>query len=206
MIVQLTGTLIEAAPTYCILDVQGVGYELGISSTCAAGLPEIGSSKVTLLCRMIVREDDMSLYGFTDAAERSLFDKLRAISGVGPKLALSVLSTYTPSALATVVTTEDISALTKISGVGKKTAQRLLIELKSVFEKDPSLKYLSSDLDVSFKAPAAISVQEDVVEALLSMGFTSEEASVSLEGASEEDGATTQKLLNYALKRLGGRR
>ena len=99
MIVQLTGTLLEVTPSRVVLDAGGVGFELGVSSTTAASLPHAGEAGVTVLVRMIVREDAMELYGFATREERALFDQLRAISGVGPKLALSVLSTFSPAAL-----------------------------------------------------------------------------------------------------------
>ena len=100
MIVQLTGTLLEVLPLHVVLDVQGVGYELGVSATTAASLPPVGQSGVTILTRLIVREDAMDLYGFSSREERALFDRLVAISGVGPKLALAVLSTFTGLVLA----------------------------------------------------------------------------------------------------------
>ena len=127
MIVQLTGTLVEVLPTHVVLDVGGVGYELGVSTSTAAALPQVGEAGVTILTRLIVREDAMDLYGFATRAERSLFDKLVAISGVGPKLALSVLSTFSPAQLATVVATQDISRMAQVPGVGKRKGQRLLV-------------------------------------------------------------------------------
>ena len=120
MIVQLTGTLVEVLPSRVVIDVGGVGYELGVSSTTAASLPHAGEAGVTVLTRMIVREDAMELYGFATREERALFDQLRAISGVGPKLALAVLSTFTASQLATVVATEDAARMAQVPGVGKK--------------------------------------------------------------------------------------
>ena len=126
MIVQLTGTLVEAFPTHAVLDVGGVGYELGISANTAASLPAVGEAGVTLYTRLIVREDAMELYGFATRQERALFDRLISISRVGPSLALSTLSTFTPQALATVVATQDVTRMTQVSGVGKKNAQRIL--------------------------------------------------------------------------------
>ena len=116
MIVRLTGTLVEVLPTHVVLDVNGVGYELGVSANTAASLPPTGEAGVTLLTRLIVREDAMELYGFSTREERALFDRLVAISGVGPKLALSVLSTFKPQELATVVATEDVGRMSQVSG------------------------------------------------------------------------------------------
>lgn len=207
MIVQLTGTLIEVLPTYAILDVAGVGYELGISAHTAAALPAVGEAGVTLLTRMVVREDAMELYGFANRQERSLFDRLVAISGVGPKLALSVLSTFTPAALATVVTTQDANRAATVPGVGKKKAQRLLVELQDVFAKDAELRSLvgleSATTNNQLSSPSAIrDVKTEASEALLSMGFTPQEAELALDGC---DSATSsvETALAYALKRLG---
>ena len=137
MIVQLTGTLVEAMPTYAVLDVNGVGYEMGISHQTAAELPSVGSAGITLLTRLVVREDAMELYGFISREERALFDKLVAITGVGPKLALAVLSTYKPAALATIVATADLNRLAQVPGIGKRKAQRLLVDLEQSSPMSP---------------------------------------------------------------------
>ena len=212
MIVQLTGTLVEFMASSVVLDVHGVGYELGVSAVTASSLPETGTPGVTLLTRMLVREDSMTLFGFSSREERSLFDRLCAISGVGPKLALSVLSTFTPSQLAGVVVAEDAGMMATVPGVGKKLASRLLLELESVFSKDPTLVSLASAASlparggVAAAAPAAGSgVDADVTAALLAMGFTGEEATLALEGHEEAGATSTKAAIQYALKRLGRR-
>ncbi len=212
MIVQLTGTLVGLTASVAVLDVSGVGYELGISSVTAASMPEVGAPGVTLLTRLVVREDSMTLFGFSTREERALFDRLCAISGVGPKLALAVLSTFTPSALAGVVVAQDSSMMSSVPGVGKKLASRLLLELESVFAKDPTLVSLAGAASVPARgtisavaAPAGAGVAEDVTAALLAMGFTSEEATLALEGYEEAGATTTKAALSYALKRLGRR-
>lgn len=212
MIVQLTGTLVEFTASSVVLDVHGVGYELGVSAVTASSLPETGTPGVTLLTRMLVREDSMTLFGFSSREERSLFDRLCAISGVGPKLALSVLSTFTPSQLAGVVVAEDASMMATVPGVGKKLASRLLLELESVFSKDPALVSLASAASLPARggvvaaAPAAGSgVDADVTAALLAMGFTGEEATLALEGHEEAGATSTKAAIQYALKRLGRR-
>ena len=208
MIVQLTGTLVEVLPTHAVIDCMGVGYELGISSITASQLPAVGTSGVTILTRMIVREDAQELYGFASREERALFDQLRAISGVGPKLALAVLSTFTPAQLATVVVTQDAARMAQVPGVGRKKASRLLVELSDVFNKNMELKML-----VGLTEPASAPVQatatdavSDAKAALLSMGFTSAEVELALDGAGEAGVEGTKNLLSYALKRLGGGR
>ena len=208
MIVQLTGTLVEVLPTYAVIDCMGVGYEVGISAITAQALPAVGTSGVTVLTRMIVREDAQELYGFATREERALFDQLRAISGVGPKLALAVLSTFTPSQLATVVTAQDISRMSQVPGVGRKKASRLLVELSDVFQKNMELKSLVGiiDLPPASSGPAPSAPVSETTDALLSMGFTSAEIELALEGAQEAGVATTKDMLSYALKRLGGGR
>lgn len=210
MIVSLTGTLVEAGPTYAVLDVGGVGYELGISGTTAESLPSIGTSDVSLLTRMVVREGSVDLYGFASRDERVLFDKLVGISHVGPKLALSVLSTFTPSALCAVVMADDAAGMSRVPGVGKKTASRLLMELADVFSKDPSLRSLATaaddaPVDTQDLTQGATNVQTDVTEALLAMGFTSAEAELALEGFEAAGANTVEAALGYALRRLGRR-
>ena len=208
MIVQLTGTLVEVMPTHAVIDCRGVGYELGISALTAQALPAVGTSGVTILTRLIVREDAQELYGFATREERALFDQLRAISGVGPKLALAVLSTFTPAQLATVVVTQDAGRMAQVPGVGKKKASRLLVELSDVFSKNIELKQLvglTDALPAPNEAVRDVPAQE-AADALLSMGFTSAEVALALEGAAEAGIASTKDMLSYALRRLGGGR
>ena len=208
MIVQLTGTLVEVMPTHAVIDCRGVGYELGISALTAQALPAVGTSGVTILTRLIVREDAQELYGFATREERALFDQLRAISGVGPKLALAVLSTFTPAQLATVVVTQDAGRMAQVPGVGKKKASRLLVELSDVFSKNIELKQLvglTDALPAPKEAVRDVPAQE-AADALLSMGFTSAEVALALEGAAEAGIASTKDMLSYALRRLGGGR
>ena len=206
MIVQLTGTLVEAFPTHAVLDVGGVGYELGISANTAASLPAVGEAGVTLYTRLIVREDAMELYGFATRQERALFDRLISISRVGPSLALSTLSTFTPQALATVVATQDVTRMTQVSGVGKMNAQRILMELQDVFAKDAELRSLvglstQQEIRASDLRPQTQSVVAEATEALLGMGFAPQEAELALEGLDGQ--ADVSAAVRYALKRLG---
>ena len=212
MIVQLTGTLLEMLPTHIVLDVGGVGFELGVSSTTAASLPHVGESGVTVLARMVVRDGSMELYGFATREERALFDQLRAISGVGSKLALSVLSTFSPAALAQIVATQDTARMAQVPGVGRKKASRLIVELSDVFSKDAELRGLvglSSPDAASLPlatAAAGAGVEADAAEALLSMGFTSQEAELALEGHADAGATSVEQVLAYALRRLGSGR
>ena len=209
MIVSLTGTLAEVLPSTVVIDVAGVGYEMGVSSTTAAALPPVGSADVTLLTRLVVREGAIDLYGFGSRAERALFDRLVQISGIGPKLALSVLSTFTPQVLAGVVADQNATRMAKVPGVGKKTASRLLIELADVFTKDAVLSTLApgaAEEATGVEATKAAGVDADALAAMLAMGFTQQEAQLALEGHREAGAHTTEAALGYALRRIGGGR
>lgn len=204
MISQLSGVLVEAVPSSIVIDVHGVGFELGISGTTAASLPPVGE-EVRVYTRMVVREDSCTLFGFASKDERTMFDRLVSVSGVGAKLALAILSTFSVGQLYTVVMAEDAKAMATVSGVGKKTAQRLILELKSVFAKDKSLvaaevPNVALPLDVA--ASQASSAIDDATAALLSMGFTPAEVTLALEGY-DGAGMRVEDLLGAALRRLG---
>lgn len=203
MITLLHGTLVEATPSVAVLDVGGVGFELGISGTTAASLPALGED-CRLFCRLQVREDAMTLFGFATRDERTMFDRLVAVSGVGPRLALAVLTTFSVPQLYTVVMAEDAKGMAKVPGVGKKTAQRLILELKSVFAKDHGL--LSAEIPAAGQLPLASAPEpsslDDACTALLSMGFSPQEAELALDGY-DGVGMRVEELLGAALKRLG---
>lgn len=206
MITQLTGILVEAGPSYAVIDCAGVGFEVGISGNTAASLPAPGN-EVTLLTRFRIANDVMSLYGFATRDERMMFDRLIAVSGVGPRMALAVLSQFSVGGLYQVVMSDDAKRMESVPGVGKKTAQRLILELKSVFAKDKSLVGLSIDaaqLSLSDIPVASVGTHalEDARAALLSMGFTPKEAELALDGYDEES-MRVEDLLAAALKRLG---
>jgi len=180
-----------------VVDVSGVGFELGISGSTAATLPTPGG-EVRLYTRMQVREDAMTLFGFSSKDERTMFDRLVSVSGVGPRLALAVLSTYTVGQLYSLVMAEDDKGMAKVPGVGKKTAQRLILELKSTFAKDKGFV----PVDVIPGQVAAPSAIDDARAALLSMGFSPQETDVALSGYDGQD-MRVEDLLGAALKRLG---
>lgn len=204
MISQLHGTVAEATPSMAVIDVNGVGFELGISGTTAAGLPQVGG-EVLLYTRMVVREDSCTLFGFASKDERTMFDKLVAVSGVGAKLALAILTTFSVPQLYAVVMAEDDKGMATVPGVGKKTAQRLILELKSVFAKDRSLAGSvapTMPIPLAPAAPSAPSALEDATAALLSMGFTAAEVTLALDGYDGKD-MRVEELLALALRRLG---
>jgi Holliday junction DNA helicase RuvA len=165
MIGRLTGVLLEKNPPQILLDVQGVGYEVDVPMSTFYNLPGLGE-RVVLRTVMVVREDAQLLYGFGTDEERAAFRQLLKISGVGPKLALSVLSGLSLADLAAAVVNKDAGRLTKIPGVGKKTAERLLLELQGKFTALPA----------SAAKGAASTHSADIVNALLALGYNEKEA------------------------------
>jgi Holliday junction DNA helicase RuvA len=166
MIGRLSGTLLEKNPPQIVLDVQGVGYEVDVPMSTFYNLPAL-NEKVVLHTQLIVREDAHLLFGFLTHEERIAFRQLLKISGVGPKLALSVLSGLSIADLAAAVANKDANRLTKIPGVGKKTAERLLLELQG--------KFTVSGAGTSQGAVSASS-SNDIVNALLALGYNEKEA------------------------------
>jgi holliday junction DNA helicase RuvA len=211
VIAQLTGLVVRTAP-FLVLDVNGVGYKIFVPITVLEALPLEGSSeKVTLQMTMIVREDDMSLYGFLDISQREVFEQLLTVSGVGPKAGLALLSKLTAEELAGAVATEDVRTLTKVPGIGLKTAQRMVLELKE------KLKTLGFNTNVGRlaatdgvqKRNTNIGLIEDVSSALQNLGYTKMDANKASEAALEEKLKTNNapafaEVLRAALNRLTG--
>ena len=166
MIGRLTGILLEKNPPQILLDVQGVGYELDVPMSTFYNLPAL-NEKVVLHTQFIVREDAHLLYGFSSNDERLAFRQLLKISGVGPKLELSVLSGLSLADLASAVTNKDAGRLIKIPGVGKKTAERLLLELQGKFVANDSGVTQSGNIPSS---------NSDIENALQALGYTEKEA------------------------------
>jgi holliday junction DNA helicase RuvA len=166
MIGRLTGKLVEKNPPQILLDVQGVAYEVDVPMSTFYNLPGVGEP-ITLLTHLIVREDAHLLFGFASENERRAFRQLIKISGVGARTALSVLSGLSVAELAQTVTMQDAGRLTKIPGVGKKTAERLLLELKDKLGAD-----VTTAIGVHRPAPVA----SDVLNALISLGYSDKEA------------------------------
>ena len=185
-----------------MLDVSGIGFEMGISGMTAASLPPLGE-EARLFTRMRVGNDAVALFGFATPEERTMFDRLVAVSGVGPRLALAVLSKYTVSQVYAIVMAEDLAGMSAVSGVGKKTAQRLVLELKGSLANDRELAGAPApEVGRIPVARAATSPLEDARAALLSMGFTPQETELALDGY-DDDGMRVEDLLAAALRRLG---
>lgn len=188
MIGKLSGILSDKNPPQVLLDCGGVGYEVHVPMSTFYGLPEQGA-RVSLLIHMVVREDAQVLYGFTTVAERLAFRELIKISGVGPRTALSVLSGMQVDELAHAVSVQEAGRLMKVPGIGKKTAERLLLELKGK---------LGPDMGVP--TGVASDAQGDIVQALVALGYSEKEAAAALKALPAQVGVSEG--IKLALKAL----
>ena len=199
MITSLSGTLVESLPTQVIIDVQGVGYELLIPLSSYDKLPAPGQN-VRILTHLAIREDAHVLYGFMTAAERDLFRLLvNTVSGIGPKIALNVLSGVSVPAFKGAVVNGDVKALSQISGVGKKTAERIVVELKDKIGAAGAWEAASEKHGLS----AADQKVNDAVLALMALGFKQIEAHDSVKQAQSLLGpqASIEDLVRACLKK-----
>lgn len=196
MIAALRGNVLSIEPTAAVIEAGGVGYAVQATPATLAGL-RVGQ-EAFVHTSLVVREDSMTLFGFADADEREVFDALQTVSGVGPKLALTILATLTPDQLRQAVANADIAALTRVSGVGKKGAQRLVLEIGAK---------LGPRRGGDFEAPSSNARSGDVVAALVGLGFSerdAESAFSQVEKTTPE--AEVPELLRASLKILGAGR
>lgn len=197
MIAFLCGVLAGRSTSEAYIDVNGVGWAVNMSQSSLAKLPAVGE-KVRVLTHLQVREDGMALFGFLSEEEKALFGKLIGVSGVGPKVALAALSSFSPQTLVDAIAAQDVALVSKIPGVGKKTASRIILELKGSFEPDGSTLFAGqADAAPAFAADDMSAARDG----LLALGFTSAEADLALKGA--PSGAGEKELLQFALKKLG---
>ncbi|AKF52536.1 Holliday junction branch migration protein RuvA [Pseudomonas syringae pv. aptata] len=202
MIGRLRGSLAEKQPPHLVLDVNGVGYEVEVPMTTLYRLPHVGET-VTLHTHLVVREDAHLLYGFYEKRERELFRELIRLNGVGPKLALALMSGLEVDELVRCVQAQDTSALTRIPGVGKKTAERLLVELKDRFKAWESLPGTFTLVSNGpNQAEPVASAESDAVSALISLGYKPQEASKAVSAIKEKD-LSSADLIRRALKGMG---
>lgn len=189
MIGKLTGTLADKNPPQLLVDCHGVGYEVDVPMSTFYNLPGLGE-KVSLLTHFVVREDAQILYGFGTPGERDAFRQLIKISGVGPRTALSVLSGMSVNELAQAITQQEPGRLVKVPGIGKKTAERLLLELKGK---------LGAEIDL-LRPAAASDAQADIQQALLALGYNDKEAAAALKALPPDVGVSEG--IKLALKAL----
>jgi Holliday junction DNA helicase RuvA len=189
MIGRLSGILLEKNPPQLLVDCQGVGYEVDVPMSTFYNLPHVGE-KVALFTHMAVREDAHLLFGFGSANERAVFRQLIKISGVGARTALAILSGMTIADLAQAVTLQEAGRLVKVPGIGKKTAERLLLELKGK---------LGADIGAVAGAPRD-ETQSDVLNALLALGYSDKEAQAAIKNMPAGTGVSDG--IKFALKAL----
>ncbi|BBB63055.1 MULTISPECIES: Holliday junction branch migration protein RuvA [Undibacterium] len=190
MIGRIAGTLIEKNPPQLLVDCQGVGYEVDVPMSTFYNLPHLGE-KVVLLTHLAIREDAHVLFGFGTAEERTTFKQLIKISGVGARTALSILSGMSVADLAQAITLQEAGRLTRVPGIGKKTAERLLLELKGK---------LGADLGTATAALAAGDHSADILNALLALGYSDKEALLAMKSVPAGSGVSDG--IKLALKAL----
>jgi Holliday junction DNA helicase RuvA len=198
VIAQVRGRLVRKEPQEAVVDVGGVGYRVAIPLSTFYRIGEVGD-EVSLLTHTHVREDTLALFGFLTSGEQALFERLIAVSGVGPRLALSILSGIEAPDLVSALRTSDVARLTRIPGVGKKTAERLVLELKD------KVQNLSGAEEPAPAGPAA-ATKEDLASALVHLGYSRPEAERGVDRALKEDPeGRFEDLLRRTLRALSGR-
>ncbi len=199
MIGRIRGTLVDKQPPEILVDVGGVGYELQVPMTTLFQLPALGA-EVSLATHLVVREDAQLLYGFADEQDRHLFRQLIRVSGVGPKLALTILSGMDAASFARCIQRDEISALVALPGVGKKTAERLLVEMRD------KLKDWLGQLDATVVtiggAAAGPDMAADAESALIALGYKPAEASRVVAAVNDDEVRDSEELIRRALKSM----
>lgn len=193
MIASIQGVLLEQGKESVVIEAQGVGFEILVSNRTLAKLPETGA-KVRLLTHLVVREDSLTLFGFENAEEKAMFLKLIAVSGVGPKVALNVLSGMSTSELAIALVSEDARAIARIPGIGKKTAERLILELKEKVDSR-ALSQAAPQLPEQGQG-----LTQEAVRALMALGYSSTEASRAVSEAGSA--GSVEEIIVAALRGL----
>lgn len=202
MIASLRGTLAEKAAAHCVVEAGGVGYLVNVSSRTARALPDSGEP-VFLHTHQVVREDAIQLFGFSGLDERRLFELLITVSGVGPKVALAVLSGLEPQALARAIRDENLAALVGIPGIGRKIAERLVVELRDKLDVIATAAGVAPAAEGRGLMPRSERF-EDAVAALVRLGYSRGQAQDALRRVAEvEDDLTLETLVRRALARLG---
>lgn len=190
MISQLTGTVRNLTTEKVVLEVGGVGYAISITSRTSAQL--IMGSALTLSTSLVVREDSLTLFGFLDHHDRDIYETLQTVSGIGPKVALAITGALTPEQLAGAIASEDIAAIEKVPGIGKKGAQRLILELKGKLVTDSPQRIIS----------AHNGVRDQLLSALTGLGFSSKESDIAINATLNHLAEEGEDPATYALADL----
>lgn len=198
MIGRLRGKIIEKSPPEMLLDVNGVGYEVLLPMTSFYALPQI-NEETTIFTHLVVREDAHLLFGFAQKQERTLFRELIKTNGVGPKLALAILSAMSVTQFATAVEQEELSKLTKIPGIGRKTAERLLVELKGKFKGLSQSDFFIESAGDQIIASTTHDPADEAQDALIALGYKAIDAEKMVKKVNKA-GATAEQLIREALK------
>ena len=199
MIASLRGTLAGRGAGQCVVETSGVGYRVSVSSHTERGLPEIGEP-VFLHTHQVVREDALQLFGFADLEERRLFELLITVSGVGPKVALAALSGLEPAALARAIREENLAQLVGIPGVGRKTAERLVVELRDKLELAAAAKAAAPSADRVLLPHAER--YDDAVAALMTLGYSRAQAQDAIKKVAGAEDLSLESLVRQSLARL----
>lgn len=199
MISYIKGSLEYTAEGVIIVETGGVGYRIFVSPMTASTLPSL-HSQVKIYTYMNVKEDNISLFGFNQMEDLSLFNKLLTVSGIGPKGALSLLGAMSSSQIIMAIITDDVATLSKAPGVGKKTAQRLVLDLKDKFKNEEFVQSITQDTSNEADLTAA-GDKAEAIEALLALGYTRSEAIKAVTSVCK-DGMDTQALLKASLKKM----
>jgi Holliday junction DNA helicase RuvA len=199
---RLRGIVLEKQPPIVLLELQGVGYEVHMPMTCFYELPEIGQEAI-VFTHFVVREDAQLLYGFNDKQERALFKELIKVNGVGPKLALAILSGMSAQQFVSAIEQEAISSLVKLPGIGKKTAERLVVEMKDRFKGlNGDLFNPVSDINlpsVKSQGPSQADIEAEAAAALIALGYKPQEASRMVSKVAKPD-SDSETLIRDALR------
>lgn len=197
MICYLNGIVENISSNSIILDVNGIGYQILVSANTLENIPSKGN-RLKIYTYMNVREDSISLYGFLSNEELNMFNLLITVSGIGAKVALGILSSITPYDISLAILTEDISALSKCSGVGKKTAGRIILDLKDKLKQNT---YEIEGTNSNFKSKSKNSIKNEAIEALTSLGYAQSEATKSVISI-YNDNLNLEELIKLSLKQL----
>ena len=194
MIGQITGKIVSKIAPDVLVDVQGIGYEVLVSLGTFFELPEVGGG-VTLHTHFVVRDDAQLLFGFSSLPERSLFRTLIKVNGVGPKMALGILSGMTAGEFAYAIRTNDVATLVKLPGVGKKTAERLVIEMRDRIDHIDA----PANASVAVKRP---DIQQEAESALIALGYKPQDAAKMISRTESDQVTTAEQLIRGALKSM----